>query len=586
MADWVDLLKQAPDASDIGTAFIQGQQLAQAQRQQQIAAQQAQEDRARATQYRGRVADLLRTGDVSGAAAQAAAYGDDKASTNFIAIQKNRYDQGRDGAGAFGEIARGVSSLPYEQRRAAIESAKPTLLAMGYDAAAIDNFDPSDANLAGVTGLGYSAHDRASDVTGAYEAQTGRQNADTNRIVANNPVVVGGSLVTRGGQELYRAPEYVNTPLGSSLYEVPGTTANGYTSEAPGGPVTAEALYFNAIRPQESRGQAGVLGPMTRYGQAQGASQMLPGTARDMAKKLGVEWRPDLMTAKSPEGLAYQDRLGVAYTQTALDAVGGDPRQAAMFYHGGPDRKIWGRRTQRYGVEVMQRLDRAVGQRETTRSGPRLIQQGVDTSPNGGGTTGKVKPIPQGQSKAYESDINQYRSLDAAVRGFKPGFGGNMAGGLENMAQGLYCGVGTPGQRDWWAAFNATDNMIRNGLFGSALTEHEKRAYESTTIAPSMDAREITKNLSRRREIVRAALTRRQRYLAAQGYSREAIVELAGEDFGGIGGGRAGTAGSASGGSRVSKSDAQILLSGRGTDAQFDARYGAGSAAKVRARFR
>lgn len=373
MASWIDLLRTGAQADDIGKAFTDGQARAVTLQNARLAATQKQQTYQDQRAYQAKVGGYADQGDFAHAAAAAAAFGDDKAATNFVALQKNGYDQGAAGAGSFGEVARGIAGLRYEQRRAALEAAKPMLRNMGYAPSQVDTFDPTDQNLSAVGGLGYSAHDRTSDTTAAYGAQT-------DRIEANNPKVVGNSLVTMGGQELFRGPDYINAPLGSNVYEVPGTTANGYSSSVGGnsGPVTAEQLYYGAIRPQESNGRAGVIGPQTAYGRAQGSSQMLPATAQSMAQKLGVPWRPDLMTAKTPEGLAYQDKLGIAYTQEALDHSKGDIRGAAMYYHGGPDPSIHGRRTTLYGDQIVQRFDQSMGA-STTSNNVRQIQQGVDT---------------------------------------------------------------------------------------------------------------------------------------------------------------------------------------------------------------
>lgn len=429
MSGWIDLLRTGSQPDDIGRAFSDGQQRASQTQQARVAAQQKAQLLADQRAYQAKVGGLVDQGDYSRAAATAAAYGDDKASTNFIAIQKNGYDQGKDGAGAFGEIARGIAALPYEQRRAALEQAKPMLRNMGYSPTAVDQFDPTDANLSGVTGLGYSAHDRASDATAAYGAQT-------DRIEANNPKVVGSSLVTMGGQELFRAPDYVNAPIGNNVYEVPGTSSNGYTGGGAvysGGPVTAEQLYFEAIRPQESGGRPGVLGPQTRYGRAQGSSQMLPATAQSMAVKTGVPWRPELMTAKTPEGLAYQDKLGVAYAQEALDWSKGDPRGAAMYYHGGPNTQLHGRRTNLYADQVVQRLEGRIGP-QTTTNGVRQIQQGVDLV--GNRQAAKAAAKPDGNQQAIDS-------YDRAIRTGKellnhPGLAGAVGSSFDPASIGRW----------------------------------------------------------------------------------------------------------------------------------------------------
>ena len=94
---------------------------------------------------------------------------------------------------------------------------------------------------------------------------------------------------------------------------------------------------------------------MTQYGQALGSMQLLPGTAREMAGKLGIEYRPDLLTGKTPAAAQYQKTLGDAYYQEGLDKYG-NHYQAAQYYHGGPNPALWGRKTNAYAHAVIERI--------------------------------------------------------------------------------------------------------------------------------------------------------------------------------------------------------------------------------------
>lgn len=91
---------------------------------------------------------------------------------------------------------------------------------------------------------------------------------------------------------------------------------------------------------------------MTKYGQAQGLAQLLPPTAQQMAGKLGVPWQPNMMTDKSPAGAAYQRQLGGAYLQEGLDKTG-NSYDALRYYHGGPNRRQWGPKTNAYAAAIM-----------------------------------------------------------------------------------------------------------------------------------------------------------------------------------------------------------------------------------------
>lgn len=129
-----------------------------------------------------------------------------------------------------------------------------------------------------------------------------------------------------------------------------------------------------------------------------------------------------------------------------------------------------------------------------------------------------------------DTQVQTYLNMRRAAQNFQNDFGGNtITGRAENWLQGAFSSFGTPGQRDWWADFNSTDNVIRNSLFGASLTEGEKAAYEATTINPSMDPREISSNLNRRAEILRNALSRRVNVLEAGNYNPQQIDAALGD---------------------------------------------------------
>lgn len=139
------------------------------------------------------------------------------------------------------------------------------------------------------------------------------------------------------------------------------------------------------------------------------------------------------------------------------------------------------------------------------------------------------KPLRQGDGDALEKQVGTYAALKGALGSFNNDYAGNsVTGGLENKAQRLL-GTGTPGQSDWWANFAATDNVIRNSLYGASLTDGEKQAYDATTINPSMRPELIRQNLERRSEIVRGALGRKINRFKAGGYNPAEIDAATGE---------------------------------------------------------
>jgi soluble lytic murein transglycosylase-like protein len=86
-----------------------------------------------------------------------------------------------------------------------------------------------------------------------------------------------------------------------------------------------------------------------------GSTQMLPGTAQEMARKMGLPWRPDLLQSNDPSALDYQHRLGAAYLQEGFQKTG-NVRDALRYYHGGPDRSMWGPKTNAYADAILSRL--------------------------------------------------------------------------------------------------------------------------------------------------------------------------------------------------------------------------------------
>lgn len=136
----------------------------------------------------------------------------------------------------------------------------------------------------------------------------------------------------------------------------------------------------------------------------------------------------------------------------------------------------------------------------------------------------KFRPLPDGPAKRLEEEVGTYAAMRRANRSFQDDFGGNtITGGFENTLQGLSSGIGTPGQRNWWAGFKTTDNQIRNSLFGATLTPSEQASYEQTSISERMAPAEIKKNLAQREQILREALSRKQRTLKANRFDPEAV---------------------------------------------------------------
>ena len=88
------------------------------------------------------------------------------------------------------------------------------------------------------------------------------------------------------------------------------------------------ALVYGLIR-QESRF---ILDARSHVG-ASGLMQLMPETARWTARKIGLEWKPELITDR-----AVNLRLGTTYLKLVLDDFGGSLAMAAAAYNAGPSR--------------------------------------------------------------------------------------------------------------------------------------------------------------------------------------------------------------------------------------------------------
>ena len=89
-----------------------------------------------------------------------------------------------------------------------------------------------------------------------------------------------------------------------------------------------------------------------------GAYQFMPDTARALAKRIGKEYRPDLMTGdkgRSKEGRAYQESLMDAQMKDILAYSGGDIGKAGAYHFAGPNTKGHGPKTRKYEEDILRR---------------------------------------------------------------------------------------------------------------------------------------------------------------------------------------------------------------------------------------
>lgn len=205
-------------------------------------------------------------------------------------------------------------------------------------------------------------------------------------------VVTPGSIYMRGGKEVTRAPYAMkavttqagatSTPFDPNKGEfVTGSGGGGPAPAAPGAGAGAPAnLTLETLRPlfvaQESSGDYTARNPETG---ALGRYQIMPDTGRALAKRVGVAWNPAMMTRDDPASRRYQDALGNAAIQEAIDYGQGDPMKVFGYYYGGSDTRRWGPKTRQYQQDMMGRL--GGGTVEAPSSGATITPTSVTAAP-------------------------------------------------------------------------------------------------------------------------------------------------------------------------------------------------------------
>ena len=142
-------------------------------------------------------------------------------------------------------------------------------------------------------------------------------------------------------------------PVPNSMFDEPdngGYADGGLIAFARGG----YNDFHKAIIAQESGGRYGV--PNAQGSGAMGIGQIMPDTARAIAKRLGLPYRPELLAGDDEASRKYQDALTGAATKEAWDYAKGNPQVAAQYYHAGPNKEGWGPKTQKYGRDLVGRL--------------------------------------------------------------------------------------------------------------------------------------------------------------------------------------------------------------------------------------
>lgn len=179
------------------------------------------------------------------------------------------------------------------------------------------------------------------------------EDADGQHLLAASPY--GGRASVVEGSQTTAAPINPQIIMGAGgAYAVDPRTSTA-TPIMTGGGGDYET-FKRSIIGQESGGRYGVAN--AQGSGAMGVGQVMPATAKTLAGRVGLPYRPELMAGNTPEARQYQDAITEAAVQEAWQASGGDVSTAAAYYHGGSDRAKWGPKTQQYAREVAARVGR------------------------------------------------------------------------------------------------------------------------------------------------------------------------------------------------------------------------------------
>jgi hypothetical protein len=116
----------------------------------------------------------------------------------------------------------------------------------------------------------------------------------------------------------------------------------------------------------------------------------------------------------------------------------------------------------------------------------------------------KAGSLTASQKKEVAEIQDEIRQHTGYLETFKDSFSGPKAA-IQAKLGGTFLNQDDPEAAEtaeWWRNFRAGDNVIRNGLFGSALTAPEKAAWQATTVSPLSSPSQIRSAIAARQKIV------------------------------------------------------------------------------------
>lgn len=251
--------------------------------------------------------------------------------------------------------------------------------------------------------------------------------------------------------------------------------------------------------------------------------------ARDSARKRGLEEeRRDALRnlPAGADGMPSLSQLGRVLLQTG-DVQGA--MAAATLANSQTDREFdrqYKTATLGLAVDSAKQKDRpAIGKiyNEEGREQTALIDARAGTAtPLGGAKQAEPKPLPHSTVKELSEAGAGFADYQRLLGGFKDDYAGYVvraAGDAANWAGRTIPGVTDERrqQAEWWQDYQAKRNVVRNALFGAALTKIEGTEFDKADIHPGMSPQAVRTNLTRQNEIAKRAAQKLANYYVRTG---------------------------------------------------------------------
>lgn len=149
---------------------------------------------------------------------------------------------------------------------------------------------------------------------------------------------------------------------------------------------------------------------------------------------------------------------------------------------------------------------------------------GGKSSPTVSAEAPKGKPLPVSALNKLAPKLEAVDAYESFVSTWKPEYTGPVGAGPTLAKATNYLGryapikTGFEEQANWWQNYNAQANIVRNQLFGSALTAAEQRLFEEANITPGMKADMVEKRLGQQAAAARAAAAKLASTYGKAGY--------------------------------------------------------------------